>query len=84
LALGTNAVDKVLHDQRTSDERPKAKKHDRLPDGAVLQDGASFLTRQDATWLRWDHAGWQPGPVPSKKARIVTPAITVAALQGGL
>lgn len=83
LALGTDAVDKILHQQRTAKKRPKAKDHDSLPDGTVLQDGASFLTRQDATWLRWDHAGWQPGPVPSKKARVLTPAISIAALRAG-
>jgi hypothetical protein len=83
LALGTDAVDRMLHTQRIAPKRPKAKDHPGLPDGTVLQDGASFLTRQDATWLRWDHAGWQPGPVPSTKARIVTPAITIAALRSG-
>ena len=83
LAPGVDAVDQVLHEHRIRAKMPKAKKPATLPDGAVVQDGASFLTRQAATWLRWAHDGWHPGPAPGKKARLLTPQVTVAALRAG-
>jgi hypothetical protein len=80
-------IDTVLHRERL-DGRAKrlhalAIPLDKLPDGAMLQEGAeSYLILQGRA-LQWSPAGYRAAPKPLQDAMLLTPPSTLRALSAG-
>jgi hypothetical protein len=80
-------IDAVLHDERL--ERGRKRLHllpmpvERLPDGAMVQQGEqSFLIVQGRA-LRWSMAGYQKAEAALDDAMLLTPPSTLLALGAG-
>lgn len=56
---------------------------DALPSGTMLTDGATFLALKSGRLLRWSPEGYGPAATPVAGLRIITPALSLAALSGG-
>jgi hypothetical protein len=80
-------IDDVLHrerlDRRAKRLHPLPAPIERLPDGAMLQEGnESYLILQGRA-LAWSPAGYRAAPNPLQGAMLLTPPSTLRALSAG-
>ena len=80
-------MDVVLHRERL--ERGKKRLHplpgpiEKLPDGAMVQVGATYFLILQGMALQWSMAGYRKAGEPIEKAMLLTPPSTLRAMAAG-
>jgi hypothetical protein len=80
-------IDAVLHRERLDGGskrlHPLAVRWDKLPDGAMLRDGAESLLIVQGRALLWSPAGYRKAKNVTRDALLLTPPSTLRALSAG-
>jgi hypothetical protein len=85
--LTVDEMDRVLHDQRSREEKHEFVSVIDAPDGIMIAIGQIPYAKHGTQALRWSFDGYSDAgswaDITRKTTQILTPALTIAALQNG-